>query len=127
MEQFFQDNHFYFQADPPASGPACADDNTGTYFNFSCPTLTATTYTLTATGKSSMTGFIYTVTEGNVKKTTGVRRRRLDDVRQLLGYQQGRWLLKALRGFSLIELIVGMVILGVLLAIAMPGLQQLAA
>jgi type IV pilus assembly protein PilE len=72
MEQFFQDNHFYFQADPPISAPACANDNTGTYFNFSCPTLTATTYTLTATGKSSMTGFTYTVTEANVRATPAV-------------------------------------------------------
>lgn len=72
MEQFFQDNHFYFQADPPVSAPACDNDNTGTYFNFSCPTLTATTYTLTATGKSSMTGFTYTVTEANVRATTAV-------------------------------------------------------
>jgi type IV pilus assembly protein PilE len=68
MEQFFQDNHFYFQAAirrsvhrpaPPTRPPA--------YFNFSCPTLTATTYTLTATGKSSMTGFTYTVDQANVR------------------------------------------------------------
>ncbi|HCN67605.1 MAG TPA: hypothetical protein DIT03_04900, partial [Candidatus Accumulibacter sp.] len=32
---------------------------------------------------------------------------------QLLGDEQGRWLLNAHRGFSLIELIVGIVILGV--------------
>jgi type IV pilus assembly protein PilE len=66
MEQYFQDNHFYFQAgDPPDSGPACdTDTTTSVYFDFSCPTdtLTATAYTLTATGKSSMTGFHYTVT-----------------------------------------------------------------
>jgi type IV pilus assembly protein PilE len=73
MEQYFQDNHFYFQADPPLSGPACATDTTAsTYFNFSCPTLTATAYTLTATGKSSMTGFTYTVTEANVRATPAV-------------------------------------------------------
>ncbi len=73
MEQFFQDNHFYFQADPPISAPACATDTTASsYFNFSCPTLTATTYTLTATGKSSMTGFTYTVTEANVRATPAV-------------------------------------------------------
>jgi type IV pilus assembly protein PilE len=74
MEQYFQDNHFYYQAgDPPVSGPACDNDNTGSsYFDFSCPTLTATTYTLTATGKSSMTGFTYTVTEANVRATPAV-------------------------------------------------------
>ncbi|MBK8113793.1 MAG: prepilin-type N-terminal cleavage/methylation domain-containing protein [Candidatus Accumulibacter sp.] len=69
MEQYFQDNHFYFQAgDPPDRGPACdTDTTTSVYFDFSCPTdtLTATTYTLTATGKSSMTGFVYTVNQSN--------------------------------------------------------------
>ncbi|MBK7954741.1 MAG: prepilin-type N-terminal cleavage/methylation domain-containing protein [Candidatus Accumulibacter sp.] len=77
MEQFFQDNHTYADADaePAIDGcaitlPAAVDSS---YFDFSCSNLTATTYLLTATGKSSMTGFIYTVTEGNAKKTTGVR------------------------------------------------------
>ncbi|MBK8385244.1 MAG: prepilin-type N-terminal cleavage/methylation domain-containing protein [Candidatus Accumulibacter sp.] len=65
MEQFFQDNHFYLRR---LSAPACANDTTTSqYFNFTCPTLTATTYTLTATGKSSMTGFTYTVDQGNNK------------------------------------------------------------
>ena len=77
MEQFFQDNHTYADADaePAIDGcartvPAAVDSS---YFDFSCSNLTATSYLLTATGKSSMTGFIYTVTEGNAKKTTGVR------------------------------------------------------
>lgn len=78
MEQFFQDNHLYFQAaaggNPAITSPACANDTTTSqYFDFTCPTLTATTYTLTATGKSSMTGFTYTVTQANVKATTAVR------------------------------------------------------
>ena len=71
MEQFFQDNHLYFQADPAISAPACATDNTASqYFNFTCPTLTATTYTLTATGKSSMSGFTYTLDQANVRSST---------------------------------------------------------
>ena len=78
MEQFFQDNHLYYQAagggNPAISSPACDNDTTTSqYFDFSCPTLTATTYTLTATGKSSMTGFTYTVTQANVKATTAVQ------------------------------------------------------
>ncbi|MBL8367700.1 MAG: type IV pilin protein [Candidatus Accumulibacter sp.] len=78
MEQFFQDNHTYFRAasgsDPEVSSPACSNDSTSSrYFDFSCPTLTASTYTLTATGKSSMTGFTYTLTHANVKATTAVQ------------------------------------------------------
>ena len=77
MEQFFQDNHLYFQAaaggNPAVSSQACANDTaSSTYFDFSCPTLTATTYTLTATGKSSMAGFTYTLNQANVKATTAV-------------------------------------------------------
>jgi type IV pilus assembly protein PilE len=62
IEQFFQDNRTYVGA------PACAADAaTSQYFNFSCSVQTATTYTLTATGKSSMAGFTYTVNESNIK------------------------------------------------------------
>jgi type IV pilus assembly protein PilE len=71
MEQFFQDNHLYFQADPAISAPACANDTTASqYFNFTCPTLTATTYILTATGKGSMSGFTYTLDQANVRSST---------------------------------------------------------
>ncbi len=64
MEQWFQDNRSYLNA------PACAPDTaTSQFFDFSCPvaTWTATTYTLQATGKASMRGFSYTVSEANVK------------------------------------------------------------
>lgn len=75
MEQFFQDNHTYYQAGgggvPAISSPVCADDTTSSsYFDFSCPNPTATTYTLKAIGKSSMTGFTYTIDQANVKTTT---------------------------------------------------------
>jgi len=80
LEQFFQDNHLYYQAasggNPAVMSPACdpntTDTTTSTYFDFSCPGATATTYTLTATGKSSMTGFTYTVNQANVRQTTAV-------------------------------------------------------
>lgn len=62
MEQWFQDNRSYTGA------PACAADSTSSkYFDFSCPVLTATTYTLQAAGKASMAGFTYTINESNVK------------------------------------------------------------
>lgn len=62
MEQWFQDNRAY------TGGPACnADTTSSKYFNFSCPVLTATTYTLQAAGKDSMAGFTYTVDQSNAK------------------------------------------------------------
>ncbi|MEF8698212.1 MAG: type IV pilin protein [Candidatus Accumulibacter sp. UW26] len=67
MEQFFQDNHTYVAA------PPCAADNSGNYFNFSatCPAAgEAEVYLLTATGKSSMTGFVYTLNQANARTTT---------------------------------------------------------
>jgi len=74
MEQFFQDNHIYGDSatTPQTVGTGCIADNTAPYFNFDCPVLTATTYTLTATGKDSMNGFTYTVDQANVRSTTVV-------------------------------------------------------
>ena len=67
LEQFFQDNRTYDLA------TACDDDTTSSeYFNFSCTVQTATTYTLTAVGKSSMAGFTFTIDQDNVKATTAV-------------------------------------------------------
>ena len=65
MEQFFQDTRTYVGA--PA---AASDTTTSKYFDFSGSDLTTSTYTLTATGKSSMTGFTYTVNQANTKTTT---------------------------------------------------------
>jgi type IV pilus assembly protein PilE len=61
-EQFFQDNRTYDGGPCPASTKyfdyACADD--------------ATTYTITATGKDSTAGFVYTINQANTKATTSV-------------------------------------------------------
>ncbi|MCX7179109.1 MAG: prepilin-type N-terminal cleavage/methylation domain-containing protein [Proteobacteria bacterium] len=67
MEQFFQDNRTYVGAS------ACTSDTSSSqYFDFSCSVQTATAYTIQAVGKSSMTGFTYTITEANVKATSAV-------------------------------------------------------
>ena len=64
MEQSYQDNRTYVGA------AACATDTaTSKYFDFTC-VATQNTYTLTATGKSSMTGFTYTINQSNTKQTT---------------------------------------------------------
>lgn len=64
LEQFFQDNRTY------ASG--CATLPSASYFSFACSNLSATTYTVTATGSGAMSGFVYTVNQSNTRQTTGV-------------------------------------------------------
>lgn len=65
MEQYYQDNRTYVGA------PACVADATSSkYFNFSCPVLTANTYTIQAAGTGSMLNFTYTVNEQNAKTST---------------------------------------------------------
>lgn len=67
QEQFFQDNRTY------VGGTGCGNDTTTSQnFNFSCTNVAATTYTLTATGKGSMTGFTYTLDQNNAKATTAL-------------------------------------------------------
>ena len=67
MEQFFQDNRTY-PATCNAAGvplPPVTDE-----FVFSCPTLTAATYVLQATGQGPMNGFVYTINQSNARATT---------------------------------------------------------
>ena len=61
MEQFFQDNRTY------VGGPAPAASSS---FTFAAGNLSATTYTLTATGNGRVAGFVYTIDQNNVKSTT---------------------------------------------------------
>ncbi|MBS0309615.1 MAG: prepilin-type N-terminal cleavage/methylation domain-containing protein [Proteobacteria bacterium] len=66
MEQWFQDNKTY------VGNPNClaADNSASKYYTFSCNATSATTYTVTATGKNSMNGFGYAVNESNAKSST---------------------------------------------------------
>lgn len=74
-EQYFQDNRTYLDlVGPPAFiNPACVV-TIGTNFDFDCVpgSLTATTYTIRATGKGRMLGFIYTLDETATPRTLGV-------------------------------------------------------
>lgn len=58
MEQFFQDNRTY------AGGPCPAAT---TNFTYVCGNLTATTYTITATGTGGLSAFSYTIDQNNTK------------------------------------------------------------
>lgn len=70
MEQYFQDQRTYVGA---CAAGTVAPVPTGKYFNFVCSNLTATTYTVTATGVASgMTSFTYTIDQSGNKQTTAV-------------------------------------------------------
>ena len=63
MEQCFQDSRDY------GTCAVCATDNAGRDFDFTCVAAT-TTFTLTATGKGTMNGFVYTVNQADARSTT---------------------------------------------------------
>jgi len=71
MEQFFQDNRSYAGA---CAANTVAPTPTGRYFTYVCSNLSATTYTVTATGVAAegMNGFVYTINQANARATTGV-------------------------------------------------------
>jgi type IV pilus assembly protein PilE len=70
MEQYFQDNRGYALA-CRANTVAPIPDPTA-YFTFDCnPAPDDTTFRLRAIGIGSMTGFVYTIDQANVKTSTG--------------------------------------------------------
>jgi len=70
LEQYFQDNRTYAGA---CAANTVAPPPTGRYFAYTCPTLTATTFTVVATGIAAegTAGFIYTIDQANIHATTG--------------------------------------------------------
>ena len=69
LEQYFQDNRTYVgacEAGTVAPLPTSAD------FDYTCPALTADTFTVVATGTGSMSGFTYSIDEANSRTTTAV-------------------------------------------------------
>jgi type IV pilus assembly protein PilE len=76
MERYFQDNRTYLAANgftpPCAVTPSPTYGTTGSQFTVSCPTLTATTYTLQAVGSGSVAAFTYTIDQqGNQTTVIG--------------------------------------------------------
>lgn len=69
-EQYFQDNRTYDGALGvcSAGGANLPDNSSKKFFDFSC-VATASTYTITATGKAQALGFVYTVTQNNTRQT----------------------------------------------------------
>ena len=84
LEQYFLDNRSYpgsciANASVPAPAgkiylpPDAASDPKNKFFTITCGNLSATTYTVTATGTGSMSGFAFTVDQANNRVTTGVK------------------------------------------------------
>lgn len=64
MEQFYQDNRTYNGGVCPAAS---------TYFTYTCGDFSDSSYTITATGKSDLSSFVYTINQSNLKQTTGLK------------------------------------------------------
>ena len=70
MEQYFQDNRTYPTGcviQPAAPGATQIQVQALQNFTLACGNLSATTYTVTATGTSSMVGFTYTIDQQNTR------------------------------------------------------------
>ena len=65
MEQYYQDNRTYLNG--AVCGAIGAVPTATKYFNYTCTNVSANTYTLTANGSGTMSGFGYTVDQGNNK------------------------------------------------------------
>ena len=64
LENFFDNNRTY-------AGFDCTTGATAN-FDFSCSVQDASSYTVQATGKGTMAGFVFTIDQSNQKATTGV-------------------------------------------------------
>jgi type IV pilus assembly protein PilE len=62
-EQYFADNRTYVGFTCPLPAQASS-------FNFACSDLTATTYTITATGNGDVSGFTYAVDQSNARTSS---------------------------------------------------------
>jgi type IV pilus assembly protein PilE len=75
MEQYFQDNRGYTNSclpSPPNAVTVANQPVATANFTYAClAPPDATTYTVTATGINSMTGFIYTIDQNGGKTSTG--------------------------------------------------------
>lgn len=66
LEIFYDSNRRYDTA------PDCGLDTTGQYFNFVCAAADDRNYIIRASGKGPMLGFVYTINQNNLRRTTNV-------------------------------------------------------
>lgn len=72
MEQHYQDNRTYLST-AAAAAPcttATVSNTKPTPYTTVCSNLTATTFTATATGSSTVAGFVYTINQADTKTST---------------------------------------------------------
>lgn len=71
LEQYFQDNRSYVGACAAGTIAPLPATTANSNFTFTCPVLTATTYTVNATGIStkSLVGFVYSIDQTNTRRT----------------------------------------------------------
>ena len=74
LEQYFQDNRSFIGACVSSTIAPLPSGSNAKYFTYTCPTLTASTFIVTATGNSTqgMSNFTYTINQSNAKATTSV-------------------------------------------------------
>ena len=70
MEQFYQDNRTYLGGG--LNGCGAAAPATAKHFDFACAGA-AQTYVVTATGKDRTAGFVLTLNEQNIRRTTATK------------------------------------------------------
>jgi type IV pilus assembly protein PilE len=71
MEQHYQDNRSY-QTVGAFTSPCTTIANVGK-FSFACSNVTATTYTITATGSGIVSAFTYTINQQNTQVTVSTK------------------------------------------------------
>ena len=74
MEQYFLDNRTYVGACQAGTIAALPSGENAKYFDYTCPELTATAFTVTATGKASQAlgGLVYSIDQSNRRTTDNV-------------------------------------------------------
>ena len=70
MEQLFQDRRSY--EDGCTAGSVAAAPNATDYFVYTCDVHTTDAYTVKAAGQGSMAGYVYTLSQGNARKTVSL-------------------------------------------------------
>ena len=74
LEQHYQDNRTYLDIKDSANkvtfASPCSATTTAGKFSSTCSTLTATTYTVTATGSGPVASFVYTIDQTGTQSTS---------------------------------------------------------